>query len=271
MGTGFQHPDCYQHDRPAAGGPAAPQVLEVLNIDWAQLWTDNGGSDVDLSASGTYVLDGKSFTVDQNHSGVTATLKSTGLHIIQTAGSNFDWSICLTANEATKIAGYVVITADITATISSRLSGTNGNGVYAAGYTSSPTWGTTPGNTAIGAGIRVANNSSQNRTCVIRNVTANGGTNSIAKANPTTFHNRWIACGAAYMGLNNPAAFNSTALVPGGTLKMNSAYALTNTNYPHQHAYMTTAHPAFWCSGNSNLDMDLLVTRTTWLAWPTEG
>jgi hypothetical protein len=265
---------CFDPGTGASGGKVASgaaQVLTVLDVNWPQLWVDNGSSDVDLSSSGTYVLGGTSYTVDQNHSGVTATLKATGLHIVQVAGNNFDWSISLTDNKASVIADYVVITADITATVSSRTSGSNGNGVYAVGYTKSPTWGTTPGNSAVGAGIRVANNSSQLRTAVIRNVTANGGTNSVSKVNPSTFNNRWYATGTDYMGTVNAAAFDDATLVPGGTLSMNSTYSLPNTAYPHQHDYRTTAHPMVWTSGNSNLDLDLLVTRTTWLAWPTEG
>ncbi len=73
------------------------------------------------------------------------------------------------------------------------------------------------------------------------------------------------------MGAANATAYNSTALVPAGNLKMSSTYTLSNTGYPHQHAYRTNAHPMVWTSGNGNLDLDLLVTRTTWLAWPTEG
>jgi hypothetical protein len=265
---------CFDPTTGASGGAApsgAAQVLTVLDVSWPKVWIDNGSSDVDLSSSGTYTLGGTSFTVDQNHSGVTATLKSTGLHIVQVAGSNFDWSIALTANKATEIADYVVLTADITATISSRLSGTAGAGVYACGYTTTPTWGTTPGNTAIGAGIHVNSNSSQRQTTVIRNVSANGATNQITKVNPSTFNNRWYATGTDYMGAANAAAYNSSALVPAGNLKMNSTYTLSNTGYPHQHAYRTNAYPMVWTSGNGNLDLDLLVTRTTWLAWPTEG
>lgn len=265
---------CFDPGTGASGGKVASgaaQVLTVLDVNWPQLWVDNGSSNVDLSSSGTYTLAGTSFTVDQNHSGVTVTLKNTGLHIVQVAGSNFDWSIALTDNKASVIADYVVITADITATISSRLSGTNGAGVYAAGYTTAPSWGTTPGNTAIGAGIRVQNNSTMQQTTVVRNVTANGATNNITKTNPLTFNNRFYATGTDYMGAANASAFGSTNLVEGGALKMNSTYTLPNTNYPHQHAYRTTAHPMMWTSGNGNLDLDLLVTKTTWLAWPTEG
>ena len=256
----------------AVSGGGAAQVLTVLDVNWPQLWIDNGSSNVDLSSSGTYTLAGTSFTVDQNHNGITATLKSTGLHIEQVAGSNFDWSIALTADKSSAIADYVVLTADITATVSSRTSGNNGNGVYAVGYTNSPTWGTTPGNNALGGGVRIASNSSQLRTAVIRNVTAQGGTNSQSpKVVPSTFNNRWYATGTDYFSTTNAAAFSSSALVPGGSLTMNSTYSLPNTNYPHQHAYRTAAYPMMWCSGTGNCDLDLLVTRTTWLAWPTEG
>ncbi len=265
---------CFDPGTGASGGAApsgAAQVLTVLDVSWPKVWIDNGSVDVDLSSSGTYTLGGTSFTVDQNHSGITATLKATGLHIVQVAGSNFDWSIALTANTATEIADYVVLTADITATVSSRTSGTTGNGVYAVGYAKNPSWGTTPGNGTVGAGIRIANNTSNLRTCVVRNVTANGGTNSISKVNPSTFHNRWYATGADYMGTANAAAFDATTLLPGGTLSMNSTYSLPNTGYPFQHDYRVNAYPMIWCSGNQNLDLDLLVTHTTWLAWPTEG
>lgn len=265
---------CFDPATGASGGQVpsgAAQVLTVLDVDWPQLWIDHGNGDVDLSSSGTYTLAGTSFTVDENHSGVTVTLKSTGLHIVQTIGLNFDWSIALTDNKASDIADYVVITADITATISSRLSGTNGSGVYAAGYTTLPSWGTTPGNTAIGAGIRVQNNTTMQQSTVVRNVTANGATNNITKTNPLTFNNRFYATGTDYMGAANASAFGATNLVEGSALKMSSTYTLPNTNYPHQHAYRTTAHPVMWTSGNTNLDLDLLVTRTTWLAWPTEG
>lgn len=146
----------------AVSGGGAAQVLTVLDVNWPQLWIDNGSSNVDLSSSGTYTLAGTSFTVDQNHNGITATLKSTGLHIEQVAGSSFDWSIALTADKSSAIADYVVLTADITATVSSRTSGNNSNGVYAVGYTNSPTWGTTPGNNALGGGVRIASNS---RSC----------------------------------------------------------------------------------------------------------
>jgi len=264
---------CFDPTTGASGGPAsAPSSapLTVLDIDWPTLWVDNGSVDVDLSASGTYVLGGTSFTVDQNHTGVTATLTSAGLRIVQTIGLNFDWSIALTDNKAADIANYVVLTADITATISSRLAGTNGSGLYAVGYTTTPTWGTTPGNTAIGGGIRVANNASQNTTCVVRNVTANGGTNTVTKVNPSTFHNRWFATGTDYMGARNASPFTDATLVPGGTLKMNSTYTLPNTLYPFQHAYRTNAYPMVWTSGNTNLDMDLTVTKTTWIAWLSE-
>ena len=235
------------------------------------MWIDNGSTDVDLSSSGTYTLDGTSFTVDQNHSGVTVTLTSTGLRIVQIAGNNFDWSIALTANQATTIADYVVLTADITATVSSRASGTNGSGVYAVGYTTTPTWGTTPGNTAIGGGLRIVNNTSQDTTTVIRNVTANGATNRVTKVNPSTFNHRWYATGTDYMGAVNASAFGNTNLVEATASRMNSTYTLPNTNYPFQHAYRTNGYPMFWTSGNQNLDLDLLVTRTTWLAWPTDG
>ena len=266
---------CFDPTTGASGGPAPAPVaggpLTVLDVDWPTLWVDNGSVDVDLSASGTYVLGGTSFTVDQNHSGVTATLTSAGLRIVQTIGSNFDWSIALTDNKAADIADYVVLTADITATISSRLAGTNGSGVYAVGYTAAPTWGTTPGNTAIGGGIRVQNNSSQQQTTVIRNVTANGATNAISKVNPTTFNNRWFATGTDYMGAANASPFTDATLVPGGTLKMNSTYTLPNTLYPFQHAYRSNAYPMFWTSGNANLDLDLTVTKTTWIAWFAES
>ena len=248
-----------------------PTVRTVLSVDWAALWVANGSSDVDLSSSGTYTLDGTDYVVDQNHSGVTATLTSSGLHIVQTAGLNFDWSIALAANQATVVADYVVLTADITATISSRASGTNGNGVYAAGYTTATSWGTTPGTTAIGGGLKVASNSAIDTTTVIRNVSANGATNRVTKVNPSTFHHRWYATGTDYMSAVHSSAFGSTNLVEGSASKMNATYTLPNSNYPHQHAYRTTAHPMFWCSGNQNLDLDLLVTATTWLAWPTDG
>ncbi len=248
-----------------------PAVETVLDVDWAQLWIDNGSTNVDLSSSGTYTLGGTSFTVDENHSGVTATLKSTGLHIVQVSGSNFDWSISLTANKASVVQDYTVITADISATISSRTSGTNGNGLYAAGYTQNPSWGTSPGNNTIGGGIYVQNNSTNNRTTVVRNVSAQGATNSISKTNPSTFHNRWYAVGQDYMGANHTSAFGSTNLIESSALKMNSTYSLSNTGYPTQHNYRTNAYPIVWTTGNGNLDLDLLVTRTTWLAWPTDG
>ena len=111
---------CFDPGTGASGGQAATgaaEVLTVLDVDWPQLWSDHGNGNVDLSSSGTYTLAGTSFTVDQNHSGVTVTLKSTGLHIVQTTGLNFDWSIALTDNKASVIEDYVVITADITATI----------------------------------------------------------------------------------------------------------------------------------------------------------
>ena len=263
---------CFDPTTGASGGAAsggAATVLDVLDVNWPQLWIDNGSTNVDLSASGTYTLGGVGFTVDQNHNGVTATLTSAGLHIVQVAGSNFDWSIALTANKASEIANYVVLTADITATISSRTTGANGNGLYAVGMTQSPTWGASPGNNAIGGGVRVANNSSQLRTAVVRNVTAQGGTNSIAKVNPSTFHNRWYATGNVYICANNASAFSASALIPGGSLTMNSSYSLPNVAYPHQHFYRTDAYPMMWTSGTGNLDLDLLVTRTTWRAWPT--
>jgi len=254
------------------GGAAsgAAEVLTVLDVNWPQLWIDNGSTNVDLSSSGTYTLAGTSFTVDQNHSGVVATLKATGLHIEQVAGSNFDWSIALTADQSSAISGYVVLTADITATVSSRTSGANGSGVYAVGYTTTPTWGTSPGTSAVGGGVRINNNSTQLTTAVIRNVTANGGTNSQSpKVIPSTFHNRWYATGADYITGVNPSAFTASALIPGGTQTMNSTYSLPNTDYPFQHQYRSAAYPMFWCSGTGNCDLDLLVTRSTWLAWPT--
>jgi len=252
-------------------GGLVPTVLTVLDVDWPQLWIDNGSTDVNLSSSGTYTLNGTSFTVDQSHNGVTVTLKSTGLHIVQTIGTAYDWSIALTANQATTIADYVVLTADITATVSSRTSGTNGAGVYAVGYTTTPTWGTAPGNTAIGGGLRIVNNSSYDTTCVVRNVTANGASNRVSKVVPTTFHHRWYATGTDYMGAVNASAFTNINLVEGTASRMGATYTLPNSNYPFQHAYRTNGYPMFWTSGNTNVDLDLLVTRTTWLAWPTDG
>lgn len=266
---------CFDPDSGASGGPVvggAATVLTVLDVDWPQLWIDNGSTNVDLSAAGVYTLAGTSYTVDQNHSGVTATLTSSGLRVVQTIGLSFDWSIALTENKGAAIADYVVLTADITASVSSRIVGTNGSGVYAVGYTQALTWGTTPGNTAIGAGVKVTNNSSQNFACVVRNVTAyNGTATQNPKINPTTVHNRWYATGTDYSGGYDTTAFNDTTLAPGALQRTGSTYSLPNTGLPYQHAYRTTGHPAVWMSGNANLDLDLTITRTRWLAWPTEG
>ncbi len=79
----------------AASGGGAPQVLTVLDVNWPQLWVDNGSTNVDLSSAGTYTLAGISFVVDQNHNGLVATLKSSGLHLESVAGSNTDWMISL--------------------------------------------------------------------------------------------------------------------------------------------------------------------------------
>ena len=252
-------------------GGLVPTVLTVLDVDWPQLWIDNGSTDVDLSSPGTYTLDGTDYVVDRNGSALTVTLKSSGLHLVQASASSFTYSIALAANQATVIDDYVVITADITATISSRASGTNGAGVYAAGYTTTPTWGSAPGNNAIGGGLRIVNNSSYDRTCVVRNTTANGASNRVSKVNPTTFNHRWYATGTDYMGAVNSSAFTNINLVEATASRMGSTYTLPNSNYPFQHAYRTNGYPMFWTSGNGNLDLDLLVTRTTWLAWPTDG
>ena len=266
---------CFDPGTGASGGQVASgaaTVLTVLDVDWAQLWIDNGSVNVDLSTSGTYTLGGTSFTVDQNHSGVTATLTSAGLRVLQTIGVAFDWSIALTANKASDIEDYVVLTADSSCSVSSRISGTNGSGVYAVGYTQAPTWGTTPGNTAIGAGIKVTNNSSQNFACVVRNVTAyNGTATQSPKINPTTVQNRWYATGTDYSGAYDTTAFGDTTLAPGTMTRTASTYSLPNTGLPYQHDYRAIAHPAVWMSGNTNLDFDITITRTRWLAWPTEG
>lgn len=262
---------CFDPTTGASGGPAPAPVaggpLTVLDIDWPTLWVDNGSADVDLSAAGVYALGGTSFRVRQAHSGVTATLTSAGLRIVQTPGTSFDWSIALDTNKAADIADYIVLTADIVATVSSRLSGTAGNGVYAVGYTTNPNWTNQPGNVAVGGGIRIQNNTQQQQTTVVRNVTSYGATNTVTKVNPTTFRNRWFATGTDYMGAVNASPFTDAALVPPGTLNMNSTYTLPNTNYPFQHAYRSDAYPMFWTSGNGNLDLDLTVTKTTWIAW----
>jgi len=249
-----------------------PTVETVHSVDWAALWVANGSTDVDLSSPGTYTLDGTDYVVDRNGAAITATLTSSGLHLVQTSAVNFTYSIALATNKATVIEDYVVLTADVSATVSSRTSGTAGNGAYAVGYHTTTTWGTTPGNNAIGAGVRIQNNSQQQRTTIVRNNTSYAATNTQSpKVVPFTSHNRWYATGTDYTAAYDTTAFDAATLVPTGMLKTNATYSLSNTSLPFQHAYRSQAHPFVWCTGNANLDLDLLVTATTWLAWPTGG
>mgnify|MGYP003136215667 FL=1 len=263
---------CFDPTTGASGGAApggAPELLTVLDVDWAALWVANGSTNVDLSAAGTYTLGALSFVVDQNHSGLTATLKATGLHLESIPGSNTDWMISLNQNKGPAIANYVVLTCDISATVSTNTSTPNSAGLYAVGYTQAPTWGSNPGNTAIGAGLKCRNAGNYDRTGVVRNTTYFESSNGISKVVPDTFHHRAYFTGTTFSGGFNTSAFTSSTLAPGGALYPTNCFELNNPNLPHQHQYGTTAYPAVWIVGGTNTGWDVMVTRTTWLGWPT--
>tara|TARA_R100000654_G_scaffold42753_3_gene68982 strand:+ start:160 stop:978 length:819 start_codon:yes stop_codon:yes gene_type:complete len=264
---------CFDPTTGASGGPSAgggsPELLTVLEVDWPALWVANGSTNVDLSAAGTYSLGGTSFVVDQHHSGMTATLKSTGLHLESIPGSNADWMISLDENKATEIANYVVLTCDISATVSTNTSTPNSAGLYAVGYTRAPTWGSNPGNTAIGAGLKVRNANFYDRTGVVRNTTYFESSNGLAKVVPSTFHHRAFFTGTTYAGGVHTSAFTQSELAPAGALYPVNCFEVNNPNLPHQHDYRTNAYPAVWIVGGANTGWDVMITKTTWTAWPT--
>lgn len=251
-----------------------PTVQTVHDVDWPALWIANGSTDVDLSTAGTYTLDGTDYVVDQNHGGMTATLKSTGLHLVQTAGTATDWSIALATNQASVVDDYAVLTSDISATISSRNTTISGAaGLYGVGYTTTTTWGSNPTAAFFGAGISWPNAASQYLASVIRGINSHATTDQQApKVNPTTIHHRAYLTAKDGAAGHKATAFDAADLRPTATYTNRytntTAGAPASSSAPYVHIYAVDCHPAIWVVGGTNAEIDLLVTATTWRAWP---
>ncbi len=162
-----------------------------------------------------------------------------------------------------------MLTADISATVSTTTTTPNSAGLYAVGYTQAPTWGSNPGNTAIGAGLKCRNASNYDRTGVVRNTTFFESSNGIAKVVPATFNHRAYFTGTTFSGAFNTVAFTQSDLAPPSALLPANCFELNNPALPHQHQYRTTAYPAVWIVGGTNTGWDVMITKTTWTAWPT--
>ena len=255
-------------------GENVPTVLTVHSVNWAQLWIDNGSSNVDLSSAGTYSLNGTDYIVAQSHSGMTATLKSTGLHLVQTAGTATDWSIALSANQATTVDDYAVMTADMSSTVSSRTATASGSsGVYGCGWGRVNTFASAPPNSVCGAGVVINGASSQNLAGVIRGISGfNKVDTQSPKVNPTTLHHRAILTETVFQAGHKATAFDATTIKPTATYtnKYDNtvAGAPANDAAPFVHIYTADCYLITWVVGGSNAEIDLLVTATTWRAWP---
>lgn len=246
-----------------------PSVVTIKEVDWAQLWIDNGSVDVDLSSAGTYAINGENWIVDVSTAGQTATLKSSGLEIIQTPGTSIDWSIATQDSYHTSIAGYSLLVADMTSTVSSQTSLGTSAGVIATGYADNPNWASNPPLSWTGAGWDINGPSSQEVLAIIRGTTAFQGTSTQSpKVNPTTTNHRVYINGTTYGAALNSVPFDGTTLKPGAATYTNGYSSGVNV-FPPDNVYTTACYPAIWTVGANNCEINALITHSAWRIWPT--
>jgi hypothetical protein len=252
-----------------AGAPNIPAVVTILDVDWPQLWIDNGSVDVDLSANATYTLNGVDWIVDRSTTAATVTLKSTGLELVQASGATMDWSIALATSQHAQIADNRLLTADMTSSIESALSGSGVGALAAVGFAASTNWGTAPNTDFVGAGWDVNGSTSQHLVCVARGTGRYVDTDmQNPKINPTSSNHRVIINGTSYgAGHDQSTAFDGTTLLPVG-----ATYTNANTDgiavFPPDTRYQAACHPVLWAVGGTGTQMVWTVTRSTWRAWP---
>jgi len=182
-----------------AGAPNIPAVVTILDVDWQQLWIDNGSVDVDLSVNATYTINGVDWIVDRSTAAATVTLKSTGLELVQAAGVSMDWSIALATSQHAQIADNRLLTADMTSTIESALSGSSIGALAAVGFAATTNWGAAPNNDFVGSGWDVNGATSQHLVCVARGTGRYVDTDmQNPKINPTSSNHRIIINGTSY-------------------------------------------------------------------------
>ena len=252
-----------------AGAPVIPAVVTILDVDWPQLWIDNGSVDVDLSVNATYTLNGVDWIVDRSTTAATVTLKSTGLELVQASGSTMDWSIALATSQHAQISDNRLLTADMTSSIESALSGSSIGALAAVGFAASTNWGAAPNTDFVGAGWDVNGSSTQDLVCVARGTGRYVDTDiQNPKVNPTSTNHRIVINGTSYgAGHNQSAAFDGSELLPAA-----ATYTNANTDgiavFPPDTRYQTACHPVLWAVGGTGTQMVWTVTRTTWRAWP---
>ena len=252
-----------------AGAPTIPAVVTILDVDWQQLWIDNGSVDVDLSVNATYTLNGVDWIVDRSTTAATVTLKSTGLELVQAAGVSMDWSIALATSQHAQIADNRLLTADMTSTIESALSGSSIGALAAVGFGAQTNWGTAPNTDFVGAGWDVNGATSQHLVCVARSTGRYVDTDmQNPKINPTSSNHRVIINGTSYAaGHNQSAAFDGSELLPAA-----ATYTNANTDgiavFPPNTRYQAACYPVLWAVGGTGTQMKWTITRSTWRAWP---
>jgi hypothetical protein len=252
-----------------AGAPNIPAVVTILDVDWPQLWIDNGSVDVDLSVNGTYTLNGVDWIVDRSTTAATVTLKSTGLELVQASGTTMDWSIALATSQHAQIADNRLLTADMTSTIESALSGSSIGALAAVGFGAQTNWGTAPNTDFVGAGWDVNGATSQHLVCVARGTGRYVDTDmQNPKINPTSSNHRIIINGTSYGAAHNQsAAFDGSELLPAA-----ATYTNANTDgiavFPPDTRYQAACYPVLWAVGGTGTQMVWTVTRSTWRAWP---
>ena len=252
-----------------AGTPDIPVVNTILDIDWQQLWIDNGSVDVDLSVNGTYTLNGEDYIVDRSTTGQTVTLKSTGLELVQTPGASMDWSIAFGTSLHANAGDNRLLTADMTSTISSALSGSGIGAAAVVGYSQSPNWGSQPVADWVGAGWDINGSTSQDLVCIVRGVARYVDTDRQSpKVNPTSTNHRLFVNGSTY-----GAAHNQSAAFDGSTLKpVGATYTNGNSDglalFPPDNRYTGALYCSLWAVGGTGTQMVWTVTRSTWRAWP---
>jgi hypothetical protein len=252
-----------------AGAPVIPAVNTILDIDWQQLWIDNGSVDVDLSVNGTYTLNGEDYIVDRSTTGQTVTLKSTGLELVQTPGASMDWSIAFGTSLHANAGDNRLLTADMTSAISSATSGSGIGAAAVVGFSQSSSWGSQPLADWVGAGWDINGSTSQDLVCVVRGTSRYVDTDRQSpKVNPTSSNHRLYVNGSTYGAAHNPsAAFDGSTLKPVGAV-----YTAGNSDglaiFPPDSRYTGVLYCSLWAVGGTGTQMVWTVTRSTWRAWP---
>lgn len=249
---------------------AVPAVATVHDVDWPQLWIDNGSVDVDLSAPGTYTLAGTDYITDRSAASVAATLKATGLEIVQTPGSSMDWSIVLASSLHADVEDDALLTCDMASTVTTQATLGTSSGVYAAGFADNTNWGSFPPSSWVGAGVDVNGSSSQNLVGIIRGNSAYQTTGLDNPKTPgiTLYHRVFTTGPSAGAAYDASTAFDGVTLKPVGPT-YTGGLSLGYNLFPPAHKYATAFHPAVWVVGSNNCEFDITITRTTWRKWPT--